>query len=69
MRMRSTLGIFNNISNAYTSNPYSLVYGVEIVLPLEHQIPLLRIIIHEGLIDEDKVKLSSRVRNTRQKAA
>ena len=65
MRMRSTLGIFNNISNAYTSNPYSLVYGVEIVLPLEHQIPLLRIAIHERL--ECQVT-SSRVGSIKQKS-
>ena len=28
--------------------PYALVYGVEVVLPLEIQIPLLRIAIQEG---------------------
>ena len=31
------------------ATPYSLVYGVEVVLPFERQIPLLRITIHEGL--------------------
>ena len=36
---------------------YSLVYGVEVVLPLERQIPSLRIAIHEGLTDEDNAKL------------
>ena len=39
------------------ATPYSLVYGVEAVLPLERQIPSLRIAIHEGLIDEDNAKL------------
>ena len=38
------------------TSPYSLVYGVEIVLLIEHQIPLLKIVIHE-LIDEDNTKL------------
>ena len=37
--------------------PYSLVYHVEVVLPLERQIPSLRIVIHEGLTDEDNAKL------------
>ena len=39
------------------ATPYSLVYGVEVVLPLECQIPSLRIVIHERLIDDDNVKL------------
>ncbi|KAL6344173.1 hypothetical protein AAG906_031887 [Vitis piasezkii] len=39
------------------ATPYSLVYGVEAVLPLERQIPSLRIAIHEGLTDEDNAKL------------
>ncbi|XP_075645437.1 uncharacterized protein LOC142616469 [Castanea sativa] len=37
--------------------PYSLVHGVEAILPLEHQIPSLRIAIEEGLSDEDNVCL------------
>ena len=36
---------------------YSLVYGVEVVLPLERQIPSLRIAIQEGLSNEDNVRL------------
>ena len=39
------------------ATPWSIIYDVEVVLPLEHQILLLRIIIHEGLTDEDKIKL------------
>ena len=39
------------------ATPYSLIYGVEVVLPLKHQIPSLRITIHEGLTNEDNVKL------------
>ncbi|KAL6315070.1 hypothetical protein AAG906_030923 [Vitis piasezkii] len=39
------------------ATPYSLVYGVEVVLPLERQIPSLRIAIHEGLTNEYNVKL------------
>ena len=37
--------------------PYSLVYGVEVVLPLENQIPSLRMVIQEGLTDEENAKL------------
>ena len=37
--------------------PYSLVYGMEAVLPLERQIPSLRISIQEGLTREENVKL------------
>ena len=37
--------------------PYSLVYGVEAVLPLECQIPSLRITIQEGLTGEENAKL------------
>ena len=37
--------------------PYSLVYVVEVVLPLERQIPSLRIAIQEGLTKEENVKL------------
>ncbi|XP_070028784.1 uncharacterized protein [Nicotiana sylvestris] len=37
--------------------PYSLVYGVEAVLPLEHQIPSLQLTIQEGLTDEENARL------------
>ncbi|KAM2170710.1 hypothetical protein ACFX1R_035878 [Malus domestica] len=39
------------------ATPYSLVYGVEAVLPLEIQIPSLRMAIQEGLTDEENAKL------------
>lgn len=39
------------------STPYALVYGVEVVLPLEHQIPSLWIAIQEGLIDNENARL------------
>ncbi|CAL8084296.1 unnamed protein product [Prunus armeniaca] len=39
------------------ATPYSLVYGVEVVLPLETQIPSLRMVIQEGLTDEENAKL------------
>jgi len=37
--------------------PYSLIYGVEVVFLLECQIPSLRIVIQEGLSNEDNVHL------------
>ncbi|KAF8403566.1 hypothetical protein HHK36_011670 [Tetracentron sinense] len=39
------------------ATPYSLVYGVEAILPLERQISSLRIAIQEGLIGDDNTKL------------
>ena len=36
---------------------YSLVYGVEAVLPLERQIPSLQIAIQEGLTNEENARL------------
>ncbi|KAA0046253.1 uncharacterized protein E6C27_scaffold284G00560 [Cucumis melo var. makuwa] len=37
--------------------PYSLIYGVEAVLPLEKEIPSLRMAIQEGLTTEDNARL------------
>ncbi|XP_070019015.1 uncharacterized protein [Nicotiana sylvestris] len=37
--------------------PYSLVYGVETFLPLERQIPSLRLTIQEGITDEENARL------------
>ncbi|XP_075107210.1 uncharacterized protein LOC142180168 [Nicotiana tabacum] len=42
---------------AIQSTPYSLVYGVEAVLPLEQQIPSLWIAIQEGLTFEENAQL------------
>ncbi|XP_070045882.1 uncharacterized protein [Nicotiana tomentosiformis] len=39
------------------ATPYSLVYGVEAILPLECQIPSLRLSIQEGIIDEENTRL------------
>ena len=39
------------------ATPYSLIYGVEAILPLEHQIPSLRIAIQEGLSNDENVHL------------
>jgi hypothetical protein len=39
------------------ATPYALVYGVEAVVPLEQQIPSLRIAIQEGLTEEDNARL------------
>ncbi|KAL0434028.1 UNVERIFIED_CONTAM: hypothetical protein Slati_2737100 [Sesamum latifolium] len=39
------------------STPYELVYGVEAVLPLEQQIPSLRIAIQEGITEEENARL------------
>ncbi|KAL0298014.1 UNVERIFIED_CONTAM: hypothetical protein Scaly_3076200 [Sesamum calycinum] len=39
------------------ATPYALVYGVEVVLPLERQIPSLRIAIQEGLTEEENAQI------------
>ncbi|KAL0301970.1 UNVERIFIED_CONTAM: hypothetical protein Sradi_6473800 [Sesamum radiatum] len=39
------------------ATPYALVYGVEAVLPLEQQIPSLRIVIKEGLTEEENAQV------------
>ncbi|XP_019248844.1 PREDICTED: uncharacterized protein LOC109228120 [Nicotiana attenuata] len=39
------------------ATPYSLVYGVETVLPLERQIPSLQLAIQEGITDEENAQL------------
>ncbi|KAK4386123.1 hypothetical protein Sango_2482900 [Sesamum angolense] len=39
------------------ATPYALVYGVEAVLQLEQQIPLLRIAIQEGLTEEENARI------------
>ncbi|XP_015163276.1 uncharacterized protein [Solanum tuberosum] len=43
--------------SATQETPFSLVYGVEAVLPLEKQIPSLRIAIQEGLTTESNAQL------------
>ncbi|KAL2944011.1 Gypsy retrotransposon integrase-like protein 1 [Bienertia sinuspersici] len=43
--------------SATQATPYSLVYGVEAILPLEIQIPSLRMAIQEGLTEEENAKL------------
>ncbi|KAA0025937.1 uncharacterized protein E6C27_scaffold34G002410 [Cucumis melo var. makuwa] len=37
--------------------PYSLVYGVDVVLPLQREIPSLRMAVQEGWTTENNVKL------------
>ncbi|XP_022147184.1 uncharacterized protein LOC111016196 [Momordica charantia] len=39
------------------ATPYSLVYGVEAILPLEREIPSLQKVVLEGLTIEDNAKL------------
>jgi len=39
------------------STPFVLVYAVEAVMPLELQIPLLRIVLQEGLTEDENHKL------------
>ncbi|XP_019197183.1 PREDICTED: uncharacterized protein LOC109191059 [Ipomoea nil] len=57
-RMEEALWAYRTTYRTPTqSTPYSLVNGVEAVLPLERQIPSLRLAIQEGLTDEENAKL------------
>ncbi|XP_019163577.1 PREDICTED: uncharacterized protein LOC109159921 [Ipomoea nil] len=57
-RMEEALWAYRTTHRTPTQNsPYSLVYGVEAVLPLERQIPSLRLVVQEGLTDEENAKL------------
>ena len=46
------------------STPYSLVFGSEAVLPLEVEIPSLRVAIHDELTEDEQVRLRYEERNT-----
>ena len=39
------------------STPYSLVFGIEAVLPLEVELPALRVAIHDELTQDEQVRL------------
>ena len=39
------------------ATPYSLVYGVEAVLPLEIEIPSLRVALQQGITNDEKIRL------------
>lgn len=39
------------------ATPYFLAFGVEAFLPLERQIPSLRVVIQEGLIEQENSQL------------
>ncbi|KAI5342013.1 hypothetical protein L3X38_009888 [Prunus dulcis] len=57
-RINEALWAYRTIYRTPTqATPYSLVYGVEAVLPLESQLPSLRMAIQEGLTDEENAKL------------
>ncbi|XP_075674834.1 uncharacterized protein LOC142644031 [Castanea sativa] len=57
-RVEEALWVYRTTYRTLTqATPYSLIYGVEAVLPLERQIPSLRIVIQEGLSNEENVRL------------
>ena len=39
------------------ATPYSLVYGMEVVVPLEVEIPSLRVLMESGLEETEWVKI------------
>ncbi|XP_069145970.1 uncharacterized protein [Solanum lycopersicum] len=57
-RMEEALWAYRTTYRTPTqATPYSLAFGVEAVLPLEHQIPSLRQAIQEGLTEEENARL------------
>ncbi|XP_070046883.1 uncharacterized protein [Nicotiana tomentosiformis] len=57
-RMEEALWAYRMTHHTPTqATPYSLVYGVKAILPLECQIPTLRLAIQEGIIDEENARL------------
>src|SRR3954465_7449292 len=50
------MGVRTTIRTATKATPFSLVYGCEAVLPLEIQIPSLRLAIISGMTEEEKDK-------------
>jgi transposase InsO family protein len=41
------------VRTSMQATPYSLVYGSEVVLPLEVQLPSLRVIVHEKIANDE----------------
>ncbi|XP_071923111.1 uncharacterized protein [Coffea arabica] len=57
LRIREALWAYRTTFRTPTqATPYALVYGVEAILPLECQIPSLRIAIQERLSEENNVR-------------
>lgn len=57
-RMEEALWAYRTTHRTPTqATPYSLVFGTEAVLPLERQIPSLRLAIQEGLTEEENACL------------
>ena len=57
-RMEEALWAYRTTYRTPTqATPYSLAFGVEAVLPLERQIPSLRLAIQEGLTEEENARL------------
>ena len=57
-RIQEALWAYRTTSRTPTQmTPYSLVFGGEAVLPLEVEIPSLRVAVHEQLTDDQRVEL------------
>jgi hypothetical protein len=39
------------------ATPYSLVYGSEVILPLEVQLPSLWVAVHEEILNDEQIRL------------
>ncbi|XP_069145542.1 uncharacterized protein [Solanum lycopersicum] len=56
--MEEALGVYRTTYRTQPqATPYSLAFGVEVFLPLERQIPSLRLAIQEGVTKEENAQL------------
>ncbi|GAA0153306.1 hypothetical protein LIER_11576 [Lithospermum erythrorhizon] len=51
------MGVQNHVSTPTHSTPYALVYGVEVILSLEVQIPSLRVGVNAEITQEEATQL------------
>ena len=57
MRSSVNLGVPNHSSDPDGNTPFSLVYGCEVVIPLEIQMPSLRVALMTRMTKEDNDRL------------
>ena len=51
------MGIPDNLQDKYTHNPFRLAFRLEVVMPIEFQIPSLRIQVKERLSEKESEKI------------
>ena len=54
---KCAMGIPDNLQDKYTHNPFRLAFRLEVVMPIEFQIPSLRIQVKERLSEKESEKI------------